>query len=174
MRRALFLAVLAVVACTNKAATYSGDTTAGAGSSHAAARSAAIAPSDLSAEQIRLVQRSLIDRGFAVDPTGTFDDRTQTALMDFQRARGLPATASLDQPTIDALGIDPRDVMPVRGSATDQNHPADQTGQPAVDPTGRGTDTSGQAPGVRPYDPSGSGQPDSSHPSPSSGDGTDR
>jgi peptidoglycan hydrolase-like protein with peptidoglycan-binding domain len=168
MKRALFLVVLAVFACTNKAATYSGDTTAGAGSSHAAARGAAIAPSDLSAEQIRLVQRSLIDRGFAVDPTGTFDDRTQTALMDFQRARGLPPTASLDQPTIDALGIDPRDVMPVRGSATDQ------TGQPTVDPTGRGTDTGGQTPGVRPYDPSNSGQPESSHPGPSSGDGTDR
>ena len=36
--------------------------------------------------------------------------------MDFQRARGLPATGSLNQPTVDALGLDPRDVMPVRGT----------------------------------------------------------
>jgi peptidoglycan hydrolase-like protein with peptidoglycan-binding domain len=129
MTRALFLTVLAAIACTNKAATYSGDTT-GATSAGAATRGA-VAPSDLSAEQIRLVQRSLIDRGFAVDPTGAFDDRTRAALMDFQRARGLPANASLDQPTLDALGLDPRAVTPARGS-TD---PTGRTAAPSEGPT---------------------------------------
>jgi peptidoglycan hydrolase-like protein with peptidoglycan-binding domain len=71
--------------------------------------------SSISPEQVRLVQRSLADRGFAVHLTGTFDGRTQAALTDFQRARGLPPTGQLDTPTVEALGIDPRDVMPVRG-----------------------------------------------------------
>lgn len=111
----VFVAVAALLACSNKARTYEGSTTAGPASPDGA-QSAVIQPSDLSPEQVRLVQRSLVDRGFAVDPGGTFDDRTQTALMDFQRARGLAATGKLNQPTIDALGLDPRDVMPVRGT----------------------------------------------------------
>ena len=118
MKREAFVvaAVAALLACSNKARTYEG--TASAEPAPAGAQAAVIQPSDLSPEQIRLVQRSLVDRGFAVDPGGTFDDRTQTALMDFQRARGLQATGNLNQPTIDALGLDPRDVMPVRGTVT--------------------------------------------------------
>ncbi len=113
----LFVSAVVVVllACSNKARTYEGSASTEP-ASPASAEPAAIQPSDLSPEQVRLVQRSLVDRGFAVDPGGTFDDRTQTALMDFQRARGLPATGKLNQPTIDALGLDPRDVMPVRGT----------------------------------------------------------
>jgi peptidoglycan hydrolase-like protein with peptidoglycan-binding domain len=75
-----------------------------------------VQPSTLSPEQIRVVQRSLVDRGFAVDLSGNFDPTTQRALTDFQRARGLPATGNLNASTIEALGVDPRDVMPVRGS----------------------------------------------------------
>jgi len=155
MKRALYLIALLALACTNKAATYSGDTAGGSNAGGAVPRGAAVAPSDLSPEQVRLVQRSLIDRGFAVDPSGRFDDRTQTALMDFQRARGLPATAAIDQPTADALGLDPREMTPTGRTAT---APA---GGPA--PEGMG---SGQAPGAQPYDPPSSGQPDSSHPEP--------
>lgn len=161
MKRALCLITLAAIACTNRAATYSGDTSGGTDTGRTASQGAAIAPSALSPEQVRLVQRSLIDRGFAVDPTGTFDDRTQTALGDFQRARGLPATAALDRPTLDALGLDPREVAPSGGRAS----------APASAPaTEEGTGT-GQTPGVRPYDPSNSGQSDSSHPS---SDATDK
>jgi peptidoglycan hydrolase-like protein with peptidoglycan-binding domain len=114
-REVLLIAFAALLACSNKARTYGGS--AEAEPAPPASAQALIQPSDLSPEQVRLVQRSLVDRGFAVDPGGTFDDRTQTALMDFQRARGLPATGTLNQPTIDALGLDPRDVMPVRGTA---------------------------------------------------------
>jgi peptidoglycan hydrolase-like protein with peptidoglycan-binding domain len=114
-REVLVVAVAALLACSNKARTYGGNASTEP-ASPAKAQADVIQPSDLSAEQIRLVQRSLVDRGFAVDPGGTFDDRTRTALMDFQRARGLPATGELNQPTIDALGLDPRDVMPVRGT----------------------------------------------------------
>jgi peptidoglycan hydrolase-like protein with peptidoglycan-binding domain len=77
-------------------------------------------PSDLSAEQMRLVQRSLIAQGFAADFTGRFDDKTLTALTQFQRGRGLVPTGRLDAPTLLALGIDPRNVLPVRGE--DKEH----------------------------------------------------
>jgi peptidoglycan hydrolase-like protein with peptidoglycan-binding domain len=83
------------------------------------ARSHALPASDLSPEQIRLVQRALADRGYPVDLTGVFDSHTQTALAQFQRARGLPADGKLDPSTLETLGIDPRDVMPVRGSEQD-------------------------------------------------------
>jgi peptidoglycan hydrolase-like protein with peptidoglycan-binding domain len=74
-------------------------------------------PSEFAPEQVRTLQRALADRGFAVDLTGRFDDHTQTALQDFQRARGLPPTGNLDQPTVEALGLDPREVLPVRGES---------------------------------------------------------
>ncbi len=86
----------------------------------APAPAAAAAPgypaSDLSPEQVRLVQRALADRGYPVDLTGVFDARTQAALSQFQRARGLPAKGTLDHNTLETLGIDPRDVRPVRGT----------------------------------------------------------
>jgi peptidoglycan hydrolase-like protein with peptidoglycan-binding domain len=114
MKRTLCLVALAgAVACSSKARSYPAGSTA-TPPAPATEETAVIQPSELSPDQVRLVQRALVDRGFAVDPGGTFDDRTQTALMDFQRARGLPATGNLNQPTIDALGIDPRDVMPAR------------------------------------------------------------
>ena len=85
------------------------------------ARSNALPASDLSPEQVRLVQRALADRGYPVNLTGAFDGQTQTALSQFQRARGLPADGKLDPSTLETLGIDPRDVMPVRG-------PSEETG----------------------------------------------
>ncbi|HTP26418.1 MAG TPA: peptidoglycan-binding domain-containing protein [Anaeromyxobacteraceae bacterium] len=74
-----------------------------------------IESSQLSASQVRLVQRSLADHGFAVSLTDSFDDATERALADFQRARGLPPSAALDRLTIAALGLDPRDVTPEQG-----------------------------------------------------------
>ena len=116
-RFVLVLAVASLAGCSSREKTYSDTTGPSSGSASSQDQQAAvIQPSELSPEQVRTVQRSLSERGFAVDPTGTFDDRTQTALMDFQRARGLPATGNLNNPTVEALGIDPRDVMPVHGS----------------------------------------------------------
>jgi hypothetical protein len=74
-----------------------------------------IHPSDMAPEQVRLVQRTLDERGFAARPTGKFDDRTRDALTDFQRELGLKPTGQLDPSTVDLLGIDPGSVMPVRG-----------------------------------------------------------
>ena len=113
MRRVpIIVAFAALAGCASQSA-YSGgaaSTTAPPASEQGTAEWTNLLP-----EQVRVVQRSLADRGFAVDLTGTLDDRTQTALMDFQRARGLDTTGRIDASTIDALGIDPRDVAPVRG-----------------------------------------------------------
>jgi peptidoglycan hydrolase-like protein with peptidoglycan-binding domain len=81
-------------------------------------------PSDLSPEQVRTVQRALVDRGFPIELSGAFDAQTRTAMGDFQRSRGLPATGNLTPDTAEALGLDPREVMPVRGSGAD-HEPAD-------------------------------------------------
>ncbi len=77
--------------------------------------------SDLSAEQVRLVQRSLRDRGLAVNVTGVIDDQTRTALRDFQRAHRLVPSGRLDSPTTEALGVDPRDVRAARGEGDDRD-----------------------------------------------------
>jgi len=106
------LAIAALAGCSAHQSSSSGAATAQPES----AGRRAFPASDLSPEQVRLVQRALADRGYAVDLTGTFDEHTQTALAEFQRARGLPADGKLDSNTLETLGIDPRDVMPVRGS----------------------------------------------------------
>jgi peptidoglycan hydrolase-like protein with peptidoglycan-binding domain len=110
----LLAGLAALAACAHEGA-------AGPAPATAAAEAAQV---PLSPEQVRLVQRSLADRGFAVDLTGVLDDRTHAALADFQRARGLPTTGTLNTPTVDALGIDPRDVMPARGAVPDAPHEA--------------------------------------------------
>ena len=109
MPRSLSFAAIALLACASQQKTASAPPNDGVG---AADRTTVVQPSRLSREQVRLLQRSLADRGFAVDPNGSFDEPTQAALADFQRARGLPATGNLNAPTMDALGIDPRDVGP--------------------------------------------------------------
>jgi peptidoglycan hydrolase-like protein with peptidoglycan-binding domain len=109
MKRALVIAAIAAAAaCSKRERTYA------PGPAVTVEEAAVIQPSELSPEQVRVVQRALADRGFAVDLTGEYDGRTRSALTAFQRARGLPATGNLNSPTVEALGIDPRDVTPVR------------------------------------------------------------
>lgn len=58
-------------------------------------------------DMIRKVQVALIIRGYKVGaPTGAFNAPTQSALLAFQRARGLSATGAMDLATLQALGID--------------------------------------------------------------------
>ena len=107
------IALAIVVGCS---AHHGASPSAAAGQGEGSSRSGALPASELSPEQIRLVQRALADRGYPVDLTGAFDGRTRSALEEFQRARGLPADGKLDPNTLETLGIDPRDVMPVRGA----------------------------------------------------------
>ena len=130
----LMLAAAPVLGTYEQLATPSGTQAAhpGAPSRHAAVaatstyhqstdgQSAARLP-DLSAEQVRLVQRSLRDRGFAVNVTGVVDDQTRTALTNFQRAHRLVPSGRLDSPTTEALGVDPRDVRAARGEGNDRD-----------------------------------------------------
>ena len=74
------------------------------------------AASSLSAEQVRTVQRSLTAEGFPTSLTGRLDDQTHQKLSEFQQAKGLQTSGALDQRTFDALGLDPRNVVPVRGT----------------------------------------------------------
>ena len=118
MKRVLsIIAFAALAGCASQSANSGGAATkmTPSASEQSASEQKAADSSNLLPEQVRVVQRSLADRGFAVDVTGTVDERTQTALMDFQRARALDATGQIDASTIDALGIDPREVAPVRG-----------------------------------------------------------
>lgn len=118
MKVILSAVAMIAVACSAHRAASPG---ASGAEPEASARPGALPASDLSPEQVRLVQRALADRGYPVNLTGAFDGQTQTALSEFQRARGLPADGKLDPSTLETLGIDPRDVMPVRG-------PAEETG----------------------------------------------
>jgi peptidoglycan hydrolase-like protein with peptidoglycan-binding domain len=132
-----------------------GSSSSGGSASARSARSAeqqtaVVQPSDLSNEQVRIVQRALSDRGFALDLTGSFDERTQTALSDFQRARGLPATGNLNQPTVEALGLDPRDVMPVRGSNDAYGGKKDANPSSAEGAQGGDRDSSSTSPSYNP------------------------
>lgn len=117
------VAMAALAGCAAHQASSSG----AAGARPAPAERSALPASELSPEQVRLVQRALADRGYPVDLSGVFDGRTRSALAEFQRARGLPADGKLDSNTIETLGIDPRDVMPVRGT---DDEPGAREGEP--------------------------------------------
>jgi peptidoglycan hydrolase-like protein with peptidoglycan-binding domain len=113
-KAALALAAAAAVAGCNRQSTYEAPRT-GAGSS--ADDTWVAQPSDLSTEQVRRVQQALTSRGFQVDASGTFDAATQTALADFQRSRGLPATGNVNADTAAALGLAPGEVRPSGNAA---------------------------------------------------------
>ena len=52
------------------------------------------------------VQQRLHDEGFDVGPVnGAWNTKTQAALAQFQLARNLPASGSLDKETLAALGV---------------------------------------------------------------------
>ena len=146
MKRTLLFLAAALAACASQQRMPS-DTAATTSST--GDQTAVIQPSSLSPEQVRLVQRSLADRGFAVDLSGRFDDPTRQALSQFQAARGLPATGNLTPPTVQALGLDPRDVMPVRGDSTADPRDPNPEGSlrnatpPSGSTSGAGTNTGG-------------------------------
>ena len=59
------------------------------------------------AELFKQVQERLRAQGFDAGPVnGDWTAKTQTALAQFQRANDLPASGSLDQRTLNELGVD--------------------------------------------------------------------
>ena len=63
---------------------------------------------DLSPDEIREVQRVLIQRGFSVEIDGRLGPRTRQALIQFQRREGLQATGQIDSRTVTSLGVSVR------------------------------------------------------------------
>lgn len=64
-------------------------------------------------DEVRLVQHSLNERGYAVGVTGAYDERTRAAVTAFQRSNGMRGTGEVDAPTARALGVRPSAVHPV-------------------------------------------------------------
>jgi peptidoglycan hydrolase-like protein with peptidoglycan-binding domain len=65
-------------------------------------------PADLHPATIRAVQQGLDKQGFKVGPAdGVWGQRTESAIANFQRARGMTASGELDAHTLAALGLLP-------------------------------------------------------------------
>jgi peptidoglycan hydrolase-like protein with peptidoglycan-binding domain len=93
---------------------------------------------DLSQDEIREVQRVLIQRGFSVEIDGRLGPRTQQALIQFQRREGLQATGRIDSRTVSSLGITVRSNQSGGGqqpSTTGQRDGANQGGGAAQQPS---------------------------------------
>ena len=65
-------------------------------------------PADLHPATIRAIQQALDKQGFKVGAAdGVWGQRTESAIGNFQRARGMPASGELDAHTLAALGLLP-------------------------------------------------------------------
>lgn len=135
-KAALALAAALAAAGCNRQSTY--ETPRTSAPEGAPADDAWVAqPTELSEEQVRLIQQALSARGFQVDSTGTFDATTQTALADFQRSRGLPATGNVNADTAAALGLSPEQVRPARTETmtAGEERPGEDSTRPADAPS---------------------------------------
>lgn len=56
--------------------------------------------------QMKSVQRALVAEGYKLETSGTWDDRTHTAVKDFQQKHGLKPTGYPNKSTRKALGLD--------------------------------------------------------------------
>ena len=84
-------------------------------------------PGDLDSATIRAVQQALEKRGFRVGPAdGTWGPRTESAIGNFQRARGMNASGELDAHTLSGLGLLPAGTdRPAPRRAGEMLRPAD-------------------------------------------------
>jgi murein DD-endopeptidase MepM/ murein hydrolase activator NlpD len=78
--------------------------------------------------EVARMQEGLIAKGYQVAPDGNFGNGTQRQLEKFQQAQGLPVTGYADQATLDALGVQLRQVPPPQVSPNQA--------QPGERPTG--------------------------------------
>jgi peptidoglycan hydrolase-like protein with peptidoglycan-binding domain len=98
-----------------------------------------VAALDLSPDEIRIVQRVLIERGLlSGEADGVLGSDTQAALITFQRQEGFRATGSIDSATVSALGVSSR-ISATRNESTTVGQGGGQR------PSAR-QDTTGQAP----------------------------
>jgi len=77
-----------------------------------------VAALDLSPDEIRVVQRVLIERGLlSGEADGVLGPDTRAALISFQRQEGFQATGSIDTRTVTALGVS-NQISATRGQST--------------------------------------------------------
>jgi peptidoglycan hydrolase-like protein with peptidoglycan-binding domain len=137
---------------------------------------------DLSPDEIREVQRVLVERGFSVEIDGRLGPRTRQALIQFQRREGLQATGRIDNRTITSLGVSVRSNQSGSGqqpSTTGRGNSGQGSGaaqQPSQ--SNQGVDQPQRSPSGQQGDRSGAGQQDKQsdaqkqNPSPTTGQGS--
>ncbi len=80
----------------------------------------------LPASTIRMLQHSLMQGGYEVDSTdGVWGPKTEAAVREFQKVRGLASTGRPDPQTLAALGVDDGGPRANAGSGTDAGMGAD-------------------------------------------------
>ncbi|WP_265441493.1 peptidoglycan-binding protein [Bradyrhizobium sp. SEMIA] len=118
-----------------------------------------VAALDLSPDEIRVVQRVLIERGMlSGEADGVLGTDTRNALMTFQRQEGFQATGSIDTRTVTALGVS-NQISATQGQSTtvgqggnNQSTPQSTTGQSTgqSNAPAQQNQTTGQAPQNQP------------------------
>ena len=102
---------------------------------------------DLTEPEIRILQQTLIERGFLRGRvTGRFDDRTRQALIVFQRRQGFEATGRIDTRTVTSLGLSGRINAQDRSSTSQPGQSGTQTQQGQSGTQPGQSNTTGQAP----------------------------
>jgi peptidoglycan hydrolase-like protein with peptidoglycan-binding domain len=140
------------------------------------ARGSAAAFVDLSADEIRLVQTVLIERGFLIGVAdGEFGPRTRDALTRFQRKEGISVSGRIDTGTVSSLGLSAKiDASKTGGQTQGQGSAGTTSRQPATTGSGQSSQpsTSGQqAPAAPGRSSTSSGQQGSASPPATSGQG---
>lgn len=84
--------------------------------------SGASSQGSLASSTIEQLQRTLNDKGFDAGPVdGNWGPQTQSALRNFQQAKGLKATGQPDPQTLSALGVKEGASSATGGSSSGQN-----------------------------------------------------
>jgi hypothetical protein len=115
----------------------------GTSSDHGSGHVAAV---DLPPDDIRLIQRVLIDRGLLHgDADGVWGPETREAITTYQRQQGIAVTGGIDMRTVSSLGVSGRLSQQARESIQSQSSSNDaQTSTGAKTTTGQGQGQSGQ------------------------------
>jgi peptidoglycan hydrolase-like protein with peptidoglycan-binding domain len=87
-------------------------------------------PADLDPATVRAVQQALDKQGFKVGAAdGVWGERTESAIANYQRARGMTASGQLDAHTLAALGL-----LPAGTERPAPRRPGEQLGPADLDP----------------------------------------
>ena len=106
-----------------------------------------VAALDLSPDEIRIVQRVLIERGILIgEADGVLGPDTRQALITFQRRQGIEVSGSIDTRTVAALGVSNR-ISATQGQSTTvgQGQGGQSTGQGQANAPAQNQPATGQA-----------------------------